>query len=97
VFKRIAVDFARVLPNRVKQWIHKHRLIDNVARRMYGAATSGEPVAVEDGPLRGYRLSPGEHVSHAHIRGTYERDVQEAIARLVRSGDVCLDIGASIG
>jgi FkbM family methyltransferase len=64
---------------------------------MYGAATSGEPVAVEDGPLRGYRLSPGEHVSHAHIRGTYERDVQEAIARLVRSGDVCLDIGASIG
>lgn len=38
-----------------------------------------------------------EHVSHAHIRGTYELETQLAIDKIVSTGSICYDLGASIG
>jgi FkbM family methyltransferase len=52
---------------------------------------------IESGPLAGLRLSVSEHTSHTYIRGTYEQEMQQALDRLVRPGDICYDLGASIG
>ena len=38
-----------------------------------------------------------EHVSHAHIRGSYELETQLAIDKIVSPGFICYDLGASIG
>ena len=92
-----AVAIARGLPVGFKHWVHAHRKLDGVARRLFRAALGDEVVSVEDGPLAGTRLAASEHISHAHIRGTYERQVAEAIARLLRPDNVCYDLGASIG
>jgi len=92
-----AVALARRLPVSFKHWVHRHRKLDGIARRLFRAALGEEFLSVEDGPLAGTRLAVSEHISHAHIRGTYERQVAEAIARLLRSGGVCYDLGASIG
>jgi FkbM family methyltransferase len=52
---------------------------------------------VQSGPMARVTLRTSKDVSHAHIRGTYEYGVQEAIASSVRTGMVCYDLGASIG
>jgi len=47
--------------------------------------------------MKGIRLALGQHVSHAHLTGSYELDFQQAIQRHIRPGMVCYDLGASIG
>ncbi len=96
--RTVAVRIARGLPPWFKQWVHDNRALDRVARRAFARLTgAGRRAVIADGPLAGLALVAGEHVSHAHLSGTYERDVQEAVDRLVRPGDVCYDLGASIG
>ena len=96
LLQRVGVKVAGSLPTGLKRWIHRHRMFDTATRRWYGAMVAGTAV-IESGPLAGVRLCAGEHVSHAHIRGTYELATQEAIAASVRPGMVCYDLGASIG
>ncbi len=57
----------------------------------------GRVVHIKSGPLVGVRLVVSDHVSHAHVAGTYELETQSAIDRLISPGCVCYDLGASIG
>jgi FkbM family methyltransferase len=47
--------------------------------------------------MAGIQLLTGKHVSHAHIRGTYELEVLKAVDERVKPGAICYDLGASIG
>jgi FkbM family methyltransferase len=58
---------------------------------------AGDSVTIKSGPMAGLRLALSEHISHAHIEGTYELETLKAIDRLVTPGSVCYDLGASIG
>lgn len=57
---------------------------------------SERPGLVESGPCQGLRIYAGPDTSR-FTSGEYEQPVQQAIASLVHSGDVCYDIGANIG
>lgn len=63
----------------------------------YGLMIKNKVITIEEGPMRGIKLAASRHTSHAHLRGSYEREVQDAIDSMVRPGDVCYDLGASIG
>jgi len=41
-------------------------------------------MTIGEGPMRGIKLTGSQHTSHAHINGTYEREVQDAIAGMLR-------------
>ncbi|WP_284352869.1 FkbM family methyltransferase [Roseisolibacter agri] len=98
LLRSIAVTIARVLPRGVKQWVHGRRSLDRLARRSFASLSgAGSTAVIAGGPLAGVKLVTGEHVSHAHLNGTYEEDVLRAVDREVRAGDVCYDLGASIG
>jgi len=96
--RNLAIQLARHLPLRVKRWVHGSRVLDRLARRSFTTLVGdGETAAIVAGPMRGILLVTSEHVSHAHLSGTYELDVLQAVEQLVRDGDVCYDLGASIG
>jgi FkbM family methyltransferase len=94
---RIPVWLAQRTPGRVKTAIHHVRFLDRTLMSFYGSLIENKVMAIEGGPMRGIKLSASQHTSHAHINGTYEREVQEAIDSMVRPGDICYDLGASIG
>jgi FkbM family methyltransferase len=85
-----------MLPTGLKRRIHKARFLDRITRRLYGRMVSGD-AEIEAGPMQGVKLRAGKHVSHAHIKGTYEEPVIRQISRVVRPGMLCYDLGASIG
>ncbi|CDM66242.1 FkbM family methyltransferase [Pyrinomonas methylaliphatogenes] len=99
MIRSIALAVARKIPTPIKDLIHHNRHLDRLARRAFSllARADSEIVHIESGPMAGLRLAISEHTSHAHISGTYELETQIAIARLVKPGFVCYDIGASIG
>jgi FkbM family methyltransferase len=88
---------ARRIPTPVKSAIHRVRFLDRTVMGAYGATVRGHVPTIDAGPMRGIKLAASRHTSHAHIDGTYERDVVEAIDGMLRDGDVCYDLGASIG
>ena len=92
----LEVRCASLLPHGLKRWLHRQKLLDQLSRQVYGSLVSGTAV-VESGPLQGLLLQAGPHISHAHIRGTYELGTQRAIAKAVQPGWVCYDVGASVG
>src|ERR1035438_3244516 len=96
-FSRIPVWLAQRTPARVKTAIHHVRFLDRTLMSLYGSLIDDKVMTIEDGPMRGIKLAASQHTSHAHINGTYEREVQEAIDNMVRPGDICYDLGASIG
>jgi len=99
MIRRLALVAARSTPECIKRWVHRHRLLGRLSRKTFSvlARAEGEVVEIPSGPMRGIRLALGEHVSHAHIAGTYEVRTLAAIDALVRPGCVCYDLGASIG
>lgn len=97
MLRSLAISVARSLPPGLKQKLHNVRSLDNLTRKMYGAAVGSAPIPIADGPMKGILFAGGEHLSHAHISGTYERDLVDAIAKYLKPGMVCYDIGASIG
>src|ERR1017187_6326814 len=94
---RIPVWMAQRTPRRVKSAIQHVRFLDRTLMSLNGLLLKDKVMSIEDGPMRDIKLVPSQHASHAHINGTYEREVQEAIDSMVRPGDVCYDLGASIG
>src|SRR5687767_3982629 len=88
---------ARNTPRSLKKAIHGNRTLENASLALYGFLLGRDPVTINSGPMQGLRLAPSKHTSHAHIRGDYEAEIQGAIDRNVRPGDVCYDLGASIG
>src|SRR5262249_20328815 len=94
---QIPVWIARFAPLSLKAAIHRVRFLHQGLMTIYGALIADKSMMIEDGPMRGIQLSASRHTSHAHIQGTYEREVQEAIDSMVRPADICYDLGASIG
>lgn len=71
--------------------------------RVYGALRTllhaiprGLPMPVLRGPLRGHWWG-ANILSNGCWLGTYERDTQQRLERLIRPGDVVYDIGANAG
>jgi len=93
----MALGLAAGLPTGLKSKIHNSKNLDNFTRRVYGMALGSKPLEVEDGPMKGIRFAASQHVSHAHVGGSYERELVDAIDRYLKPGMVCYDIGASIG
>jgi len=84
-------------PRKFKLAVHRIRFLDKALLSLYGSMIKDKVIPIEEGPMRGIKLATSRHTSHAHIRGTYEREVQDAIDSMVRVGDICYDLGASIG
>jgi FkbM family methyltransferase len=89
----------KLTPTFIKKWIQNNPSAYHFFRQTFSffVGLEGNTVAVESGPLQGMILVVDEHVSHAHIRGTYELETQLAIDKMVSPGYVCYDLGASIG
>jgi FkbM family methyltransferase len=89
----------RLTPTFIKKRIQETPWIYHFFRRIFSffVGLEGNTVAIESGPLQGMILVVDEHVSHAHIRGSYELETQFAIDKMVSPGFICYDLGASIG
>src|SRR5215467_1792973 len=98
-FADLVTTVAAHAPAVVGRFLRAHPRLYRTARALVsaGVRASGEFAVIQSGPARGNRLAMSEHVSHAHIRGTYERDLMEAVERFLTNGAVCYDLGASIG
>lgn len=94
---RIPVWLAERTPRSFKLAVRRVRFLDKAFMSLYGLLMKDNVTQIEEGPMRGINLATSRHTSHAHIRGTYEREVQDAIDSMVRAGDICYDLGASIG
>ena len=93
----LLINLARLTPDWIKRIVHNSAVIDSLMRRTYGALLGSGTWEIPAGPMRGLLLEKSKHVSHAHLRGTYERALLDAIDRVVKPGMVCYDVGASIG
>jgi FkbM family methyltransferase len=94
---QIAVWIAERTPRRLKLAVNRVRFLDKALMSLYGSLIKDNVISIEEGPMRGIKLAASRHTSHAHIKGIYEREVQDAIDSMVRVGDICYDLGASIG
>lgn len=95
----LSILAARATPVFIKKWINRSRFLDGMVHRTFArmARSGGSRLAIQSGPLAGLCLEMSEHVLSSHITGTYDRNTQLAIDRLVQPGAVCYDLGASIG
>lgn len=93
------IAVTRLTPRFIKTWIQSNPTVYHNFRKAFSlfVGLEGKTVAIESGPMKGMTLAVSEHISHAHIRGTYELDTQIAVERLLVPGGVCYDLGASIG
>lgn len=99
IFRSSVVAATRIAPKGLKKWIQANPSLYHMFRKTFSffVGLEGNTVPIESGPMKGMSLAVSEHVSHAHIRGTYELETQLAVDRLVAPGFVCYDLGASIG
>lgn len=99
MLRSAAIALTRLTPKPLKTWIQQNPGLYHVFRKAFSffVGLEGETVAIASGPMQGMQLVVGEHVSHAHIGGSYEWDTQLAVDRLVSPEYVCYDLGASIG
>jgi FkbM family methyltransferase len=95
--RQFIAEAARRTPLSVKTWVHGNLFLDRLSRRIFRIFLGTGSVRIESGPMTGLSLAVSEHISHAHIRGTYELETQDAIMKHLRPGFVCYDLGASIG
>jgi FkbM family methyltransferase len=94
---RLSVWIARHVPASSKKVIHRNRFLNRLSMAAYGSLLGESPISIRSGPMRGVKLMPSQNISHAHIQGDYEQAVQLIIDQYVDAGDVCYDLGASIG
>jgi FkbM family methyltransferase len=99
MIKSLVLTAARRTPAPIKKWVHSNRFLDRLARKTFSSALGvvGDVVSIESGPLAGINLVVSEHVSHAHVSGSYELETTQAIDSLIVPGAICYDLGASIG
>ena len=71
-------------------------LLKTAVRAALTAVPPGTPLPVLSGPLKGARWS-AHALGHSCWLGTYERQTQARMKRLLREGDVFYDIGANAG
>src|SRR5215469_9647583 len=99
MFRASVVAATRFAPKGLKKWIQANPSLYHMLRKIFSffVGLQGNTVSIESGPMKGMSLAVSEHISHAHIRGTYELETQLAVDRLVSPGFICYDLGASIG
>jgi hypothetical protein len=92
-------SLSRSVPPPVKKLLRANRTIDILLRRSFATVMrmKGRDRIIESGPLAGLKLVVSPHISYAYLSGEYEAKTTEQIDRLVQSGFVCYDLGASIG
>ncbi len=90
---------ARWLPDGVKQEIYRHPALARPLRRALNRAAPGGlgVVEVAAGGLVGMKLELDLQAEKTYWLGTYEPELQAAIADLVQPGWVVYDVGANIG
>ena len=90
---------ARCLPMSVKRGLYTFRPLAGLLRgALNRAAPHGfTPVVVAAGGLQGLRLSLDLQEEKDYWLGTYELDLQAAVADLVGPGMLVYDVGANIG
>ncbi len=97
MLRSLAIAAAKGVPDPLRRFLHSHRALHSASTRLFASLVGKQNVSIPEGPMRGIRLAPSEHTSHAHLRGVYEAETLAALERLVAPGMVCYDIGASIG
>lgn len=99
MLREVIVSLAAMTPVRLKSWIHRHEVLDRLARGGFSKLMRlhGRTVRIAEGPLKGLSLVLTNNISHAHIRGTYEIEVASGLDAVIRPGAICYDLGASIG
>jgi len=95
----LAARAARILPAPVKQGLYRIPPLARLLRRVLNrAAPSGlSEVTVAAGALAGARLFLDLHSEKDYWLGTYEPELQAAVADLILPGMVVYDVGANIG
>ncbi|MBP1701692.1 MAG: hypothetical protein H6Q38_799 [Chloroflexi bacterium] len=95
----LAGNFAKLLPDGFKQAIYRHPQFARSIRQVLNrAAPLGlTEVEVAAGGLAGARLYLDLQAEKYYWLGTYEPELQTAVADFVQSGDVVYDVGANIG
>lgn len=99
MLRSLTLKAAQLTPTFVKNLVHRNRMLDRFSRKAFQGAmgADGDIVTIESGPLAGVKLAVSEHISHAHVSGTYEAATQRAIDSVLKPDFVCYDLGASIG
>ncbi len=97
MLRGLVIAAAKSVPSPLRRWLHSNRRLSQTATRLFASLVGSSIATIPEGPMKGIRLVPSRHTSHAHLRGVYESDVLGALNRLVAPGMVCYDIGASIG
>jgi len=99
VFLNLVGILARYLPMSVKLALYRSpRLATFIRSSLNLVAPQGlTTVAVTGGGLKGFHLALDLQEEKDYWLGTYEPDLQNAIANLVKAGDVVYDVGANIG
>ena len=99
MLRSLTLKAAQLTPSFVKRMVHHNRMLDHLSRKAFQGAmgADGSVVTIESGPLAGVKLAVSEHISHAHVSGSYEAATQRAIASILQPEFICYDLGASIG
>ncbi len=95
----LAAFIARIMPMPLKRALYRYPpLADLIRGTLNLAAPAGfTEVTVAAGGLRGLRLSLDMQEEKDFWLGTYEPDLQAAIAKLVHPGMTAYDVGANMG
>jgi FkbM family methyltransferase len=97
MLRGLAITVAKSVPAPIRRFLHSNRALYSTSTKLFASLVGKSAVTIPEGPMKGIRLIPSQHTSHAHLRGVYESEVLAAVDRLVRPGMVCYDLGASIG
>ncbi|HBX68399.1 MAG TPA: hypothetical protein DEH25_03165 [Chloroflexi bacterium] len=101
--KKLILQFsalaARVLPAPLKRGIYRFQPLAKLVRgTLNKAAPTGlTKITIAAGGAAGLKMHLDLHLEKDYWLGTYETDLQAAIAELVQSGWVAYDVGANIG
>jgi FkbM family methyltransferase len=98
-FLRLAAYAARILPGWIKRTIYRFKPLARILRNAMNRAAPHELslVRVAAGGLAGFSLELNLQTEKDYWLGTYEIELQRAVAELVQPGTVIYDVGANIG
>jgi FkbM family methyltransferase len=99
IMKRLLRASVNFLPHGLRTWIKYLPGIAALQRGLVSRLISGEPFlhTVNAGPAKGLRFEVTLPLDKAIWAGTYESEFAEAIARGLKPGNVCYDIGGYRG
>lgn len=101
--KKYLLSFAaftsRILPASLKRWVYRIKPLARLVRRILNrAAPIGfTEVEIASGGATGMKMQLDLQLEKDYWLGTYETDLQAAVADLIEPGWVAYDMGANIG